>query len=267
VLLKNINTSEIDSEVLLAFTLQKDRSYLRAWPEKKLTAKQLTTFKRLVTRRQDDEPIAYLTGEREFWSRPFNVTPDVLIPRPDTELLIDVILEKLHAHLPYSFIDLGTGSGAIAVTLALEFPKASVTAVDLGKAALLVAKTNAQRHQVSNVTFVHDDWLAGASGTTYDLIVSNPPYIEETDKHLKEGDLKHEPRSALVSQENGLADINAIASQASSFLKPQGYLLLEHGYQQGAAVKNLLESFGYHLIEQFTDLQGHTRATLAQFNS
>jgi len=263
-LLSGSPSSRLDCEVLLAYILEKDRSYLRAWPEKNLSDAQLKQFLCYIEQRQKGRPIAHLLGEREFWSRDFFVSKDVLIPRPDTELLIDVAQQKFQANQSFKLLDLGTGSGIIAITLALEFKRASVTAVDASQQALTIAKKNAARHCANHIEFINSDWFNDLSSETFDLIVSNPPYICSTDCHLLEGDVRFEPSSALVSEKEGLRDIEHIISNADDFLAPNGYLLLEHGYQQGSAVKNLLELSSFVAVGQFQDLQGHTRATLGQ---
>lgn len=258
----NSDSSLLDSEVLLAHTLNKTRSYFRAWPDKTLSTDQLQTFYRLVEQRKAGQPIAYLTGEREFWSRSFIVSPDVLIPRPDTELLIEVTQQKFSANQTFSILDLGTGSGAIAITLALEFKNAAITAIDVSSKALAIARKNAQLHNANNVHFILSNWFEKIPNTRFDLIVSNPPYISQTDPHLHEGDVRFEPTSALVAPHEGLEDFEHIISAASTFLNPNGLILFEHGFQQGAAVENLLESSGFIRTQHFLDIQGHVRATL-----
>jgi len=264
--LANSPSSQLDSEVLMAHVLKKDRSYLRTWPEKQLNTEQFEQFDTLVKARQNGKPIAYILGERDFWSHTFHVSPDVLIPRPDTELLIETTLDLFPTQAAIQIADLGTGSGAIAVSLALEFPNAQITAVDNSEAALRIAQENASQLQCPNVNFVKSDWLNKVSITNFDIIISNPPYIDSSDKHLNGGDVKHEPKSALIAQKNGLQDIETIATEAKTRLKKNGFLLLEHGFQQGNSVKTLLESRGYKRIQQFKDIQGHTRATLCQLN-
>ena len=254
----------LDCEVILAYVLNKNRSYLRAWPEKILSQEQQQRFECLVKQRLSGKPIAYIMGEREFWSRLFYVTPEVLIPRPDTELLIEVVLATLQHDLPLHIADLGTGSGIIAICLALEYPNANITAIDKSKTALSIAKKNAQRHQCTNITFSQGNWLEKTPKTLFDIIISNPPYIDSADEHLSVGDVQFEPKSALVSARKGMQDIEVITVQAKSFLKPKGFLLLEHGYQQSNDVKTLLELRGYSHIKQFKDIQGHLRATLCQ---
>lgn len=257
-------SAQLDCEVLLAHVLKKERSYLRAWPEMVLLDNQLKAFATLIKRRQEGHPIAYITGTREFWSRYFLVSPDVLIPRPETELLIDIAQQKFQPHQSLNILDLGTGSGAIAITLALEFKQANVIAIDSSASALTIAKENAKRLNANNVEFISSDWFKNVPNNTFDLIVSNPPYICNSDPHLSEGDVRFEPTSALVSEQQGLRDIEHIISCAPRFMHDDSYLLFEHGYQQGNDVQNLLKSANFNLIEQFNDLQAHTRATLGR---
>ena len=256
------DSSLLDSEVLLAHVLNKARSYFRAWPEKILTTEELQGFQHLIEQRRAGRPIAYLVGEREFWSRSFFVSPDVLIPRPDTELLIDIAQLKFSPGQTFSILDLGTGSGVIAITLALEFENSTVTAVDASSEALAIAQKNAHQHSTRNVNFILSNWFEQVPHSGFDLIVSNPPYICENDPHLLEGDLRFEPPSALIAQHEGLQDFEHIISKAHAFLNPKGIILFEHGFQQGAAIKNLLESSGFTFTEHFQDIQGHVRATL-----
>jgi len=262
--LHDSDTNELDSEVLLAYLLKKNRSYFRAWPDRTLSTDELDAYQQLIEQRKNGQPIAYLTGEREFWSRSFIVSPDVLIPRPDTELLIDIAQQKFTPSQAFSILDLGTGSGAIAITLALEFLNASVTAVDSSTKALAIANKNSQRLSSHQVGFIHSDWFKQVPTQAFDLIVSNPPYICQTDPHLLDGDVRFEPNSALIAMDEGLLDIKNIISNTPEYLKPNGILLFEHGYQQGKSVKSLLELHGFKSIEQFQDIQGHTRATLGK---
>lgn len=255
---------ELDSEVLLAHILDKNRSYFRAWPDRTLSTEDTHTFQQLIEQRKCGQPIAYLTGQREFWSRPFIVSPDVLIPRPDTELLIDITQQKFTADQAFAILDLGTGSGAIAITLALEFSNASVTAVDSSIKALAIANKNSRQLNANRVEFIHSDWFEQVPIKAFDIIISNPPYICQTDPHLLDGDVRFEPNSALVAMDDGLLDIKHIISNAHKYLKSDGVLLFEHGYQQGVQVKNLLELSGFKSTEQFQDIQGHTRATLGK---
>lgn len=251
----------LDAEILLCLTLNKSRSHLRAWPDRQLSSEHIEAFWALVHDRRKGTPIAYLTGQREFWSRDFLVTPDVLIPRPETELLIELCLKLIPADRPYKLIDLGTGSGIIATTLAAERPLAEVLAADLSLPALNVARKNADRHRIDNIRFYHSDWFAGIPETLFDLIVSNPPYIAEGDSHLSQGDLRFEPKSSLCAAEQGLADISRITDQARKRLQPGGHLLIEHGYNQLQQVQTLFNDLGYDKVQTYNDLSGQPRVT------
>lgn len=256
----------LDSEVLLCHCLNKPRSFLRSWPEHQPEPKQVADFLSFVERRLEGMPIAYLIGTREFWSRDFGVGPDVLIPRPDTELLIELSLTLLPAGNPCKIIDLGTGSGIIAITLAAERPLADVIATDQSLPALNVAKQNAERLKTLNVRFLQSHWFDEVAETDFDLVISNPPYIAEDDPHLRQGDVRFEPNSALVSAENGLKDIRLIAEQARQHLKNGGLLLIEHGYNQQTKVRAIFEALNYRQVETHTDLAGNPRVTLGSWN-
>lgn len=252
----------LEAEILMAHVLGKPRTYLHAWPEKPLEPAQHAHYRELVARRQAGEPIAYIIGMREFWSREFWVTPAVLIPRPDTELLVELALARIPPAAPCRIADLGTGSGSIAITIALERPRASVSACDISAAALDVARANAGRLGAANVEFILSDWLDGLAPRRFAMILSNPPYIEANDPHLAEGDLRFEPQSALASGGDGLAAIRRIVAEAGRRLEPGGALLLEHGYQQAASVRKLLCESGYVAVSSHRDLAGHERVTL-----
>ena len=259
-------TAALDAEVLLMHVVGCDRAHLRAWPEKPLTAAQTSHYAALIERRREGWPIAYLTGEREFWSRSFKVAPGVLIPRPETELLIELALAALPADRPADALDLGTGSGIIAITLAAERPRTQVVAVDISPEALAIAQDNAERLGARNLRLLQGNWLAPLPpNERYDLIVSNPPYIAEDDPHLRQGDLRHEPGLALASGADGLTALRRIIAEARDFLKPGGTLLLEHGYDQADAIGALLRDTGYGEITHHRDLQGHCRATMARY--
>ncbi|MBX9705223.1 MAG: peptide chain release factor N(5)-glutamine methyltransferase [Gammaproteobacteria bacterium] len=251
----------LDAQVLLAHVLGKNRAYLHAESEAELTPVQQQAFNMLVQRRVDGEPVAYLTGIKEFWSLTLHVTPDVLIPRPETELLVELILNKLPATSALKVVDLGTGSGAIALALASERSAWQITAVDQSAAALAVARDNAERLALTNVEFIASDWCQQLPVQQYAAIVANPPYIVEGDPHLTA--LRYEPQTALVAADHGLADIATIAAQARHYLLPQGILAIEHGSEQGAAVRELLCAQGYHVDKTYRDLQGLERVTLA----
>ena len=256
----------LDAEVLLCLALNKQRSYLRAWPDKQLQPEHLAAFKALLEQRQKGMPIAYITGNREFWSRDFQVTPDVLIPRPDTELLIELSLNLIPANEPTKIIDLGTGSGIIAITLAAERPHAQISATDFSLAALRIAQLNADKHHISNIQFYQSDWFADIPDTKFNLIISNPPYIAEDDGHLQQGDVRFEPQTALCAADQGLRDIKIIADAARNYLEPCGHLLIEHGYDQQQQVQALFKDLHYDKVQTYTDLSGQPRVTYGQWN-
>ena len=263
-LLTESDSATLDAEVLLCLVLKKQRSYLRAWPDLDLPADLALQFWALIEQRKQGLPIAYLTGYREFWSRDFQVTPDVLIPRADTEILIELCLKLISTDNPCKIIDLGTGSGIIAITLAAERPLAELTGTDFSLAALAIAKANAKQHQISNVQFYQSDWFASVPNGKYQFIVSNPPYIAEDDEHLQLGDLRFEPRSALSAAESGLRDIRIIAKEAYQRLESGGYLLIEHGYDQQESVQRIFNDCHYQQIQTVTDLAGLPRVTYGQ---
>ncbi len=269
-ILKSVSASpKLDGEVLLLSVLNKDRGYLYTWPEKELSADELQQAQKLLHLRQQGEPIAYILGRRDFWDFTVEVTPATLIPRPETELLVEFALQRFAPEDKLSIADLGTGSGILAIALAREFAKSQVCAVDLSEDALVVAKRNAHSLGVNNIEFYAGSWLAPLSSTTvcFDLIVSNPPYIEEDDIHLSQGDVRFEPNSALASGKDGLDDIREITAQAIKHLKPAGTLAVEHGYNQGEAVRQLFTEAGYGKVETLPDLQGHDRVTVGQILS
>lgn len=267
------DSSALDAELLLARTLDQSRTYLYTWPEKHLSQSQAQTFFQLIEQRQKGLPVAHLLQEREFWGLLFKVTEHTLIPRPDTETLVETALEKLeqakpHSCQAWSILDLGTGSGAIACALAASLPRnppPQLTAVDLCPQALEVARWNAQRHHL-NIDFQLGRWFAPLQGQTFDLIVSNPPYIAEEDPHLCQGDVRFEPTMALTSGRTGLDDLTEIIQQAPKHLYDNGWLLLEHGYDQADAVQSLLQIQGFSGIETRQDLHGHPRITCGQWN-
>ncbi|VXB56874.1 N5-glutamine methyltransferase, modifies release factors RF-1 and RF-2 [Pseudomonas sp. 8AS] len=259
-------SARLDAELLLAFVLGKPRSYLRTWPEREPTAEQQAAFAALLIRRRAGEPVAYILGQQGFWSLDLEVAPHTLIPRPDTELLVETALELLPA-TPLRALDLGTGTGAIALALASERPGWRVTGVDRVIDAVALAERNRQRLQLNNAEFRPSQWFGALAGERYGLIVSNPPYIAAADRHLGEGDVRFEPVSALVSGVDGLDDIRQIIAQAPPHLEPGGWLLLEHGYDQAAAVRELLAAAGFARVHSRRDLGGHERISLGSLGT
>ncbi len=262
------DSAALDAEVLLCLVLGKERSYLRAWPDKEMQPEDTTRFWLLIQQRQNGMPVAYITGNREFWSRTFLVTPDVLIPRPDTELLIELSLKLIPKDKPVKIIDLGTGSGIIAITLAAERPEAQVSATDLSLAALSVAKLNADKHETKHIQFYQSNWLANVDEDEekFNIIVTNPPYIAENDSHLRQGDIRFEPQSALCADDQGLSDIKIIAETARNHLESGGHLLIEHGYDQQHQVQSIFKDFHYDNVQTVTDLSGQPRVTYGQWH-
>jgi release factor glutamine methyltransferase len=250
----------IDAQVLLAFTLQRDRAWLVAHGAKPLGRDQAERFFALTKRRRDGEPVAYLTGVREFWGLSLIVTPNVLIPRPETETVVGEALKRI-GDGPVRILDLGTGSGAIALALAREWPAARIVATDVSEPALRVARANARRLGVFNVEFVRADWYAEMDPTSpaFDLIVSNPPYIGATDRHLGQGDVRFEPRVALTPGGDGLSALATIVAGARDRLLPGGFLVVEHGYDQAERVKAMFAAAAFADIESARDLAGVPR--------
>ena len=261
------NTSDspkLDAEVLLLHVLDKPKSYLFTWPEAELTDVQFGTFEKLIAERETGHPVAHLVGVREFWSLELEVNNSTLIPRPDTETLVE---KALSLDLPTNakMLDLGTGTGAIALSLASEQPNWQVTAVDYSEQAVALAKRNQQKLALNNVTIMQSDWFSAVPNQQFDLIVSNPPYIDEFDEHLSQGDVRFEPKSALVAPDNGMADIKLIIEQARQYLAPNGYLLIEHGYQQALLLQEFFAQMAYSNILTIKDMAGCDRVTMAQW--
>lgn len=257
------DSARLDTELLLAEVLGKGRTYLFTWPERQLTPEQLAVFDALFSRRLQGEPVAYILGYQDFWTLRLKVSPATLIPRADTELLVEQALALLPDQ-PMQVADLGTGTGAIALALAAERPHWQVVAVDAVVEAVLLAEQNRCDCQLDNVQVQQGFWCEGLSASAFDLILSNPPYIDPHDPHLEQGDVRFEPRSALIAQQQGMADIALIAQQARQCLKPGGWLMLEHGYQQAGAVKAVLTESGYQQILTHQDLGGRDRVTVGQ---
>ena len=261
--LASVESPRADADALLCHLLDCRRSYLMTWPEHELDAAQQATLAGWLARRLNGEPIAHLIGEREFWSLPLKVSPATLIPRPDTEVLVEQALARLPGG-PCALLDLGTGTGAIALALKSERPDADVWAVDRMPAAAALARTNSAALGLP-IEVRDGSWFAPLSDAPrFAMIVSNPPYIDGADPHLHEGDVRFEPRSALVAEEQGLADIRLIVTQAPAHLVPGGWLLLEHGWDQGEAVRQLLLQQGYVQVETVRDYGDNERVTLGR---
>ena len=255
-----------EAELLLLHVLQRPRSWLFAHATDPLPASDLAAFETLLARRVAGEPVAYLTGRRGFWTLDLDVDPSTLIPRPETELLVELALERLPLERDLRVADLGTGSGAIALALASERPQARVLATDASAGALAMAARNADRHELGNVRFAEGghDWYAPLHGQCFDLIASNPPYIASDDPHLQQGDLRFEPATALASGADGLDDIRRIVAGGQAHLLPGGWLLIEHGWDQGEAIRALFELAGYVQVQTARDLEQRDRITLGQ---
>lgn len=257
-------TPRLDAELLLAQALGKSRSYLHTWPEHEPAAAQLAGYQAALARRRAGEPVAYILGRQGFWSLELDVARHTLIPRPDTELLVETALALLPA-TPLQGLDLGTGTGAIALALACERPAWQMTGVDRVAAAVALAQGNGTRLQLANARFVESCWFSALAGQRFQLIVSNPPYIAAADPHLSQGDVRFEPSSALVAGVDGLDDIRLIIEQAPAHLLDGGWLLLEHGFEQAEAVRELLSRRGFTAVDSRRDLGGHQRISVGQW--
>jgi release factor glutamine methyltransferase len=258
-------TARLDVKCLLCHALSRDSTYLRTWPDKILSSEEYLHFESLLTRRQKGEPIAHICGTRAFWSLDLFVTPDTLIPRPDTEILVE---QNLDLELPKNarILDLGTGTGAIALSLAIERPAWQVTATDFLPEIVLLAKRNAKKYKLANTHIFQSDWFSQIPQEPFDLIVSNPPYIDPEDKHLSEGDVRFEPLSALIANKKGLADIKHIIEEAKNYFNKDAWLVLEHGYDQAESVQNLFKKFGFHSIQTIKDYGQQDRMTMARLS-
>ncbi|ERS89066.1 MULTISPECIES: peptide chain release factor N(5)-glutamine methyltransferase [unclassified Halomonas] len=260
-------SARLDAEVLLCHVLGVERTWLYTWGDRPAEAAAARRFRELVARREAGEPVAYLTGEREFWGLALATDPSTLIPRPDTETLVEAALALAPATRG-RLLDLGSGSGAIALAFASERPGWRVLGLELQPEAVALARHNAARHALTNAEFRESDWFsalaAGATAERFDLIVSNPPYIAADDPHLAEGDVRFEPRSALVAGDAGLADLRHLVARAREHLRPAGWLLLEHGFRQAAAVRQALLAAGYAEVASRRDLGGHERISLGR---
>jgi len=260
-LLRASGIDRIDARALMRVLLGVNDAYLIAHGSDVLAPNERVHYRALVARRVAGEPIAYIIGEREFYSRSFNVTPAVLIPRPETELLVDLALEHLPRDRKSSVLDLGTGSGCIAITIALERRAAHAVAVDQSSEALQLARRNAQRLVANNVEFRESDWFRAVDGQRFEMIVSNPPYVAAGDAHLQQGDLRFEPQTALVAGIDGLDCIHSIVAGARAHLAPGGWLLFEHGYDQAPRCRALLTEAGLAEVQSWRDLAGLERVS------
>ncbi len=254
----------VDAELLLLHVLNRGRAWLFLHEGDALGDADRVAFDALVARREAGEPVAYLTGQRGFWTLDLAVSPDTLIPRPETELLVELALERIPREAEARIADLGTGSGAIALAIASERPCARLIATDASEAALAIARKNAERNRIDNIEFRAGSWFAPLAGERFDVIASNPPYIESDDPHLEAGDLRFEPATALASGADGLDDLRVIAAQAPSHLHQAGWLLVEHSWNQGPAVRALFEAAGFIEVRTARDLEGRDRVTLGR---
>lgn len=259
------DSARLDAEVLLAVVLNKNRSYFRAFPERILTDAEDERFQSLLNKRLHGHPIAHITGQREFWSLDLDVNEHTLIPRPDTETLIEFVLQNFPQD-KLDVADLGTGSGAIALALASEKPLWNILATDQSEQALAIAQKNAEKCQLTNISFKQGRWFEPLEQCRYDIIISNPPYIPNQDPHLQQGDVRFEPTSALASGKDGLDDIRHLIQYAKEYLQPQGWLILEHGYDQKQAIFELFRQAGFENITQKNDYGNNPRLSAAQYS-
>ena len=266
-LAESSDSARLDAEVLLCHVLNCAATHLLAWPEKELNEKQAVSFKQLIEQRLIGKPVAHLTGNKEFWSINFKVTEDTLIPRPDTETLVEFVLDNFSGQEKLNILDLGTGSGAIAISIASERPNWEIIATDISDKALTIARENAALNTITNVAFIQSNWFDQLGQKNFDLIISNPPYIARYDEHLSQGDVRFEPLTALVSGETGMDDIEKIASQSDQYLKTNGWLIFEHGYDQKQQVHDCLQKHHFKKIAQLNDLSGQARITAGEINS
>jgi release factor glutamine methyltransferase len=256
--------AELDAEVLLAHVLRRSRTYLHTWPEVELDAEQESEFRNLIHQRVQGQPVAYLTGRREFWSLELEVSRSTLIPRPETELLVERTLALLPQNECLQLADLGTGSGAVAIALAHERKSWRICAIDRSLACVELAQRNARRLNAENVSFLNADWTEALADHSFDAIVANPPYIANQDPHLQQGDVYFEPRRALTAGAEGLDDLAHLVAAAPRVLKPAGWLLLEHGKDQALSLRKLLNARAFRNISTTRDLAGLDRVSCAQ---
>lgn len=251
----------VDARVLLCHAVGRNAAYLAAHADSTLRPEQRSAYEACIARRAAGEPVAYLIGRREFYGLEFQVTPAVLIPRPETELLVDLALARIPREEKWHVLDLGTGSGCIALSIANARPRCRIVAIDRAPEALALARENAQTLRIGNVDFAEGNWFAPVAGQRFDLIVSNPPYVAAHDPHLAQGDLRYEPRGALIGGSDGLDALRVIVTGAPEHLRPRAALLFEHGHDQGAACRNLLETAGFREVRSWRDLGGRDRVS------
>ncbi len=258
------DSARLDAETLLCHLLQCNSAHLAAWPEKLLDEQSHSQFNELINKRAAGEPVAYLTQHREFWSLDLMVSPATLIPRPETETLVEYVLNKFAAQAELRLLDMGTGSGAIAIALATEKPHWHITASDISRDALAIARANAKQHHVEHIHFVAGDWFQAVLQQRFDAVISNPPYIALNDPHMLRGDVQFEPASALLAGVDGMSDIRKLCTQAYQHLNPNGWLVFEHGYDQKEKVHACLNENGFENIQQLNDLAGQPRISAGQ---
>ena len=254
--------AEVDARYLLSFVLNKDFTWLKTWPDETLEDVQIESLTRMIERRNKGEPIAYITGMKDFWTLSLKTNPSTLIPRPETELLVESALAFLENNDNAKILDLGTGTGAIGLSIASEKTNSQIVASDFQKYAVELAKENAQLNNISNIDILLSDWFSNITVKGFDLIVSNPPYVEADDPHLQQGDLVFEPDTALIALDNGLSDIKIIVSQSKQFLLKGGALMIEHGFKQGKKVRDVYIKIGFREVRTIKDLSGLDRITL-----
>lgn len=272
--LSKVESPAIDAKVLLCYVLDKPSSYLFTWPEQPLTDEQEASYRSLIAKRQQGMPVAYITGKRDFWTLSLTTSPHTLIPRPDTEVLVEQVLECINEQSAtglfpknLAICDLGTGTGAIALSLAYELPDADVVGVDFIDQAVALADENARQNNIHNVHFFKSNWFSALTGKKFHVIVSNPPYIEDTSAFLSQGDVRFEPASALTSGPDGLNDIKHIVDHAPNYLHNGGVLAFEHGYNQADAVQQLLLNNGFVDVKSLQDYGGNDRVTLGYWRT
>ncbi len=257
-------SAQLDSELLLCEVLNCERSHLYAYPEKELTKHNIESLNQFITLRTQGLPIAHITKQREFWSLLLQVDEHTLIPRPETEILVDAALKLIPKGSKKDILDLGTGSGAIAIAIASERPLAKIIATDKSDKALRVAIQNAEKHNINNIHFINADWFNMENKLSYDVIVSNPPYICSDDTHLEQGDVRFEPLSALASGKDGLDDLRIIICEAKCHLNKQGWLLVEHGYNQATQVQQLFNENNFNSVTTINDYSVNDRVTIGE---